>query len=344
MDSIIIPFGPFRGKNKEEDKRAAYTAFAKGLQAIQAKLDYKMGSRDWCYFLEDHGLLKPDFDKAEDRISIARKEGYLPVDFTLEDGSRSTSGDHGTEQHDKQKKYLERIWNFLEYQRDHYAPVRWVDYQPYYVELLVEKLGLTSLFAKQCKEFRISVSNGKGDTDINSIARMHLRFQEAEERGQRPVLLYCGDHDPKGLLISDILPKRFSDGVGRWFTNDDVLEPIDLEIVRFGLNADTIETLGLSKIPNLATGGTTGKTLDDPKHPDHFKPYVQNYLRDHGVWKCEANALMVRPVEGRQLFQDALTPYINFDGIKRYEADCAKAQKALGKVLPDFLVKKLEES
>ena len=43
-------------------------------------------------------------------------------------------------------------------------------------------------------------------------------------------------------------------------------------------------------INNLETA--SGKRLDDPKHPDHKKPYVQDYIREFGVRKREANALV----------------------------------------------------
>ena len=341
MNKITIPFGPVRGKNAEVLKDAAYKEFAAGLQALQNTLDFKMGARDWCYHLEEHGLLKSEFDKAEDRIGIARKLGYLPLDFVLDDESRAASGDQGTDSDSDIDGHLDLIWNSVEYEVNSYSPVRWVDYQLHYVELLVEKKGLASLLMKTAQKFMVSVSNGRGDTAILSVAHMHRRFQEAEARGQKPVLLYCGDFDPKGMYISDTLKNRFSEGVGRYFEDGYILKEIDLELVRFGLNSDTIETLGLSKIDNLITG--SGKDLNNPSHTDHFKPYVQDYLRSYGAWKCEANAIVVRPKEGRELFHEALVPYIDFTGIERYYADTKIAQQEIRKVLPDFLKVKLSE-
>jgi len=37
------------------------------------------------------------------------------------------------------------------------------------------------------------------------------RFKQWEARGKRPVLLYCGDHDPGGLLISDSLRSNIAE-------------------------------------------------------------------------------------------------------------------------------------
>ena len=87
---------------------------------------------------------------------------------------------------------------------------------------------------------------------------MH-RFEEMEDAGKQCVLLYCGDHDPGGLAISDFLQSNFedlSDAVG-WF-------PDNLIIDRFGLNYDFIEENNLTWIDNLET--SSGGRLDDPRH------------------------------------------------------------------------------
>jgi DNA topoisomerase VI subunit B len=60
--------------------------FSETMKKIQANMDFKAGSRGWCYILEDNiNLLKSDFAKAEKIISLCRREGYLPHDFTAED-------------------------------------------------------------------------------------------------------------------------------------------------------------------------------------------------------------------------------------------------------------------
>ena len=89
-------------------------------------------------------------------------------------------------------------------------------------------------------------------------------------------------------------------------------------IERFGLDADFIDQHGLTWIDNLETGGGGG--LDDPRHPDHRKPYVQDYLGRHGVRKCEANALVVRPREGRQLCRQAIEEFLPACTVERYDA------------------------
>src|SRR5262249_62249740 len=87
-------------------------------------------------------------------------------------------------------------------------------------------------------------------------------------------------------------------------------------IDRFGLDYEFIEANGLTWIDNLETG--SGGNLADPKHPDHFKDYVQSYLQRFGVRKVEANALVAAPEAGRELYRQAILKYIPHDTLLNY--------------------------
>src|SRR5262249_25894126 len=133
-----------------------------------------------------------------------------------------------------------------------------------------------------------------------------------EKCGKRIILLHCGDHDPGGLNISDFLRSNLADlskAVG-W-------KPDKLIIDRFGLNYDFIQQQRLTWIDNLITGSK--RDLADSDHPDHSKPYVQNYLREFGTRKVEANALVVRPEAGRKLCRDAILKYVPETAVTKFE-------------------------
>ena len=144
------------------------------------------------------------------------------------------------------------------------------------------------------------------------------RFADWERRGKQCVLLYCGDLDPAGLHISDLIQNNLSDlspAVG-W-------SPDNLIIDRFGLNYDFIQDNNLTWIDNLETSGKdengNARRLDDPEHNDYGKPYVKNYLETYGVRKVEANALMSNIAAGRQMCEEAILKYIDRDGIEVYK-------------------------
>lgn len=275
------------------------------------RLEFAPSSRGWCYVLEgEHLITKGEFDAAQRTINDCRKRGLLPLDICSEDERRSADGVERLDGDipDEIDAWIEALTNAP----DKYIPISFWEDQEYYIEVAVEKVDLKYLFAPICQEFRIPVQNIAGWADLHSRAAMMKRFAEHEDEGCQPVLLYCGDHDPGGLNISKFLRsnlEELSDAV-EW-------DPDDLIIDRFGLDYDFIEQLGLTWIDNLET--SSGGRLDDPKHRDHKKDYVQNYLKRFGARKVEANALIVRPTEGRQLCRQAILKYLPEDAPTKYE-------------------------
>lgn len=96
------------------------------------------------------------------------------------------------------------------------------------------------------------------------------------------------------------------------------------------MNFDFIEAHGLTWIDNLITG--TGKNLASPSHPNHYLPYVQEYIAKYGVRKCEANAIVVIPDIARELYRRAIESYLGTDALERFEAK----KKEIEDILCDF--------
>ena len=309
---------PTTGKGRPTPAaRSAYyeqvNLFCQTIMKIKPRLDFAIGSRGWCYILEQQaGLLKPDFDAAQKLIGDCRKNGLLPLDICAEDEARSflceerISGDIEDEAQDI-------VESALSWWTDYNGSSFWEN-QEFFLQMLVEKIDLRSLFEPVCKEYRVRLGNARGWADINQRGNLMKQFKHWESRGKRCVLLYCGDHDPSGLAITTYLRDtlaKLSRAVG-W-------DPKNLIIERFGLNADFIESARLSWIDNLLTG--SGKDLADPKHPDYKKPYVAEYIKKYGKRKCEANALVTAPELGRQLCREAIEKYISEKAIDEYEEE-----------------------
>jgi hypothetical protein len=284
-------------------------------------LDFAPSSRGWCYSLEEHGLAKGDFDTAENLINECRKNGMLPLDICGEDDKRSFEN---IESVDWTSVESEAQWivDSIRRRPAYYTPISFWDDQPYYVQMLVEKIDIRRLFAPVCAPFKVPIANAGGWSDLNGRADMMRRFKAWEGKGKQCVLLYCGNFDPGGLWISDFLRSNLADlsaAVG-W-------SPDNLIIDRFGLDFDFIQAHGLTWIDNLITG--TGKDLADTKHNDHFKPYVQEYLSRYctkdagGRWigrKVESNALLAPRLVavGKGLCRQAILKYLPEDAPSEY--------------------------
>ena len=159
---------------------------------------------------------------------------------------------------------------------------------------------------------------------------MIQRFKAAEENGLVPVLLYCGDHDPAGINISNAYRKNLNDLLLATGWRAD-----NLIIDRFGLNYDFIIENGIRWVDNLETG--SGKNLNDPNHKNHFDSWVQNYINQYGVRKVEANVLVTRIDEARELFKSTLDKYLDYDGIEQYETDVEQAQQEVKELVTELM-------
>jgi hypothetical protein len=299
---------------KKEDLRE----FASYIKKIQREIGFKVSSRGWAYILEQKRLINKDqFDRIATLINKCRKEGFLPIDFVAEESARQFQGvevpasvsviqDFGS--------WLRGTLNAAE----HYD-LDWWEGEDYYLQCVVEKIDLVTLFGPVCSDYHIPIANSKGWGSMLQRAEYARRFKEAEDRGMECVLLYCGDHDPDGLRISEFIRNNLIDLKNiQWRDGQDGYDPRNLKIERFGLNYDFIKENNLSWIDNLITG--SGKNLASPNHHNHNMNYVQDYLREIGERKCEANAIVVMPDSARELMTDTIEFYLGSDALDRFES------------------------
>ena len=290
--------------------------FAVEVNKIQQQIGFKISARGWCYQLEQFRLIdKSQFDRVERLINECRKRGILPIDFTAEEEGRKFSG-IAIPDTDTPEEYVLRYLDAAMRCGYGYNP-DWWDGEEYYIQMIVEKIDLKTLFEPVCRDYKIPISTSKGWSSLLHRAEYSRRYKEAEEQGLKCVLLYCGDHDPDGLRISEFMRKNLYDLMGtRWSDGTEAYDPSDLEIVRFGLNYDFITENGLTWIDNLITG--SGKNLASSSHKNHYMEYVQEYLSTYGARKCEANALVVDPIAGRELCRKTIEMYLGNDAKQRF--------------------------
>jgi hypothetical protein len=97
------------------------------------------------------------------------------------------------------------------------------------------------------------------------------------------------------------------------------LMALNEQIVRFGLNAEFVDNAGLLWIDGLET--SSGDNLADPNHKHHQFPYVQDYLRQYGTRKVEANALIANPTAARALMRDELWQWLSHAGHRQWDKE-----------------------
>jgi hypothetical protein len=327
---IALPRRP-RGQLSRE-ARAIYDAqlrdWCNAIERIASTLDFKVSSRGWCYVLEQRGLHKGDFDVAERLINACRKSGLLPLDICAVDEGREADNLQHIDR-EKPAQFAQGWFAYLDQIYQRYTPFSFWDAQKHYVEMIVEKIDLKNLFAPVTEELHVPCANISGWNDINARVQLIRRFKQRSKRGKKCVLLVFTDHDPGGFRIADFVRANLMELALAVHKADrrrgdlaDIWEPTEenLTIERFGLDANFIDKHGIEWIDNLGTG--SGDDLADPDHPDHFKDYVQDYIRKFGARKVEANALVVHVAAARKLCRDTLLKYITHKAKApaRYEA------------------------
>lgn len=292
-------------------RKEARREMGEAIEQMSRDTGYKFGPRGWAYYAEGLGLItKGEFDRFENLLVDMRKAGELDPDVIEPDASRMATEVYDFEASDispeEQAQYaIDDIGENLKAWERGFREFGYWDNLDFYVEMIVEKKDLVQIFRSTADRYNVRITNGKGDTDIHTRLAMLKRFRDHTYSGRRCILLAIGDHDPKGLHIVDGLHRTIMSCCNIKGLDWDFPE---FDVVNIGLTEAQIDDLGLMKIGNLETGG--GRDLSDPRHPDHFKPYVQDYLARFGVWKCEANALVGNPRRAKGLLEDAINRFI----------------------------------
>ena len=317
---------PSQGKERNLEMQE----FADEMKKLTHRVGMKIFARGWCYIMEGFNLItKAQFDVVENLINGCRRNGILPIDFTATEEARQFSG---VERPDtvSPAMYMRRDLEYVLNAGNHYTPDWWED-EPYYIQMLVEKIDLKTLFEPECRKYHIPIATGSGWQSMRQRAEYGRRFKEAEAIGLKCVLLYCGDFDPDGDRIITKLRGNL-EGVSNsnWTDGACGYDPKNLKIDPFGLKYDFITANKLIWIDNLITarGGylakmingkiVQGKTDKGRPHPNFHLPYVQDYLKKYGVRKCEANALIIIPDESRVLCRQAIEKYLGDDAEARF--------------------------
>lgn len=299
---IVLPTA--LGKKRVEELEN----YADALESLSRRIGMKVSARGWAYVLEGEGLITKDqFDKVAAVNGECVDKGFIPVDFFAEDVERQFSGVEEPSDETVAQDLAGWLRAALDAENMH-AP-DWWEGETYYIQMVVEKKDIKTLFEDVCARYHVPIANARGWSSKYQRAIFARRFKEAEERGLTAVLLYLGDHDPDGIRISDFLRENLRQLQNIvWEDGTEGYDPENLIIDRFGLDYDTIQRHNLVWIDNLITA--SGKDLGTPAHKNFRLPYVQEYLKTVGRRKCEANALLkIRPV-AKKLCRFAIEKYL----------------------------------
>lgn len=210
-----------------------------------------------------------EYKKLGKLVADARLAGLLPWDG-IEDRGREMKSWLIEED-------IDEILRDLPYS---YAADHWKD-QDRYIEVWVEKEALASIVRKACMPFRVGYMACKGYLSVSEAYSAGKRMERARERGQEPLVIHLGDHDPSGIDMTRDNRDRLS-----------LLSYDEVEVHRIALNRDQIDEY--SPPPNPAK-------LTDSR--------AQDYIATYGPTSWELDAL--EPKVLTDLIAAAIDPHID---------------------------------
>ena len=117
-----------------------------------------------------------------------------------------------------------------------YSKNRWEN-QPIYPEVFIEKKALQGVFERPCRRWDVALNPCKGYPSITFLHDAKKRFEEAEYRGQEPVILYFGDYDCSG----EDIPRSIGESLSKM--------GVDVEVKRIALMEDQVVAWDLPPAP-----------------------------------------------------------------------------------------------
>ena len=189
---------------------------------------------------------------------------------------------------------------------DQYRTDKWA-FQPYHIEVWIEKDALTGVIEPICNELEIPYFACRGYNSQSEQYRAAMRFKDYVINGQDVIVLHLGDHDPSGIDMTRDNEERIRILMGDYYSSE-------FNMARIALNMDQIEE------------------YDPPPNPTKFTDSRSNsYVSQYGDSSWELDALEPKVISN--LIRNHVDHVIDRDAwaksIKREKADKLKIKKAI---------------
>lgn len=224
----------------------------------------------------------PMYKKLGDIISDARLAGLIDWEAIVD-----------LERKVHQPLHFESPKDFVDSLIHHYRHDRWAD-QDNYVEIWVEKNGMTVSIEPVTREWMVSLVANKGYGSMTNLYEGSKRFLQAADDGKDLHILYLGDHDPSGLDMDNDIAKRM-----------EMFHVEDLNVQRVALTSRQVREY--NPPPNPAK-------LSDSR--------ATKYIAEFGPTSWEVNA--ISPTDLNAIIEDHLEGLIDrvrLEEVKRKEAE-----------------------
>lgn len=234
---------------------------------------YSLTVRQCYYQLVSRNII-PNSERAYNNVQRLISEGRLAglISWTAyEDRGRNLMG---LQKQISPPAAIKRI-------RDNYRIDKWAT-QRFRPEVWVEKAALEGVVGEMCNKLQVDFFACRGFNSTSEQWNAGQRFARYVSKGQTPIVIHLGDHDPSGVDMTRDNRERLQMFAG-----------VPVQVVRIALNMPQIELY--SPPPNPLKVGEDGKFTDS-----RAKAYYEQY--GESSWELDA----LEPSVIQDLIDDAV--------------------------------------
>lgn len=220
-----------------------------GTKLTSRQVFYRFVGKGWCE--NEHR----NYTKVCNLVRDGRETGLIDWD-AIEDRTREINHQHFD---DDPRTYLTERMSSDYYRED---PWKWQKVRPV---VAIEKEALVGLIEDLCDKYRVAYLAARGNGSTTLLYDLAQVLKEIVDVGQKPIVLYLGDHDPNGIDMERDLRERLSRFAG-----------VAIEVRRLGLTMEQVRRYRLP--PNR---------IDKEKKDTRWPAYIKKFgTRD--TWELDA--------------------------------------------------------
>jgi hypothetical protein len=194
-----------------------------------------------------------------------------------------------------------------------YRTDRWAS-QPYRVEVWIEKDALIGVISGACQRLDVPYFSCRGYTSQSELWGAAQRLIRHRDRGQDPVVIHLGDHDPSGIDMTRDITDRLA------------LFGAKATVRRIALNMDQVRVYqpppNPAKLTDARASGYIARHGAQSWELDALDPATLDALIETTILHYRDDALWDRDTAAMQADRDRLTQVARrFDEISAYLRD-----------------------
>lgn len=231
-----------------------YIDMSNRIIAIYQEQGYQLTLRQLYYQLVARDLIENtqrSYKNLGNAVATGRKQGLIDWEAII-DRTRNV----------EKNSHWGSISSILEGCANQFRYDLWAD-QEYRPEIWIEKAALLGVIEDVCEELDVSYFACRGYTSLSEMWRAGRRFRAQRRRGQTPVIIHLGDHDPSGI---DMTRDNFE--------QTSIFGQDIMDVRRIALNMNQVEEYDPPPNPAKLTDSRSG-----------------DYVAEHGYESWELDAL-----------------------------------------------------